>query len=551
MTSRIATVTALQGEPAITSFDDLPVELLLKMSNFALSVRARRCLEKQGIDRVGDLVTLSEIDLLRAKNCGRKTLKEIRSAIGSLGFSLRMKVPVWKKIDADEFAKRHATVLGRIRRRLSKQLYALDSSAGVEAEIASAIAGVMKTKDQAKIELWLGLDQSVSPTLQQVGEVADVTRERIRQIVQRAQRNLQGAKLDMKKLRASIKLLEKAVVLSDRAAIQLLEYECLVDVKVTVRGLLRAAELFGVKTKLTREQVGDVEFVGLSRGLALLKSIRREGRRAVRKWGCSTLEDVAAEVNDKVNGRFNVTPELVRDILMTQPAFCWLDQESGWFWLEDVRRNRLLNKIDKILAASPQVDLAALRAGIARHYRMEGFSPPSRVLQALCEQLEDCEVLGGRIVVDKRPRPARELSEHERTMLKVFREHGPVLSYADARQLCIDAGLNESTTGMYLGNSPIFRRVAVGIYTEIGSCCEPRSSNGRRQDSQRVAPNQGHAGLRLGAEWLGGVGHLQGLRWHAAQRRSRSAGGRQEVHHRRQLQVARSRRYQGRSNRDA
>ena len=55
------------------------------MSNFALSVRARRCLEKQGIDRVGDLVILSEIDLLRAKNCGRRTLKEIRSAIGSLG----------------------------------------------------------------------------------------------------------------------------------------------------------------------------------------------------------------------------------------------------------------------------------------------------------------------------------------------------------------------------------------------------------------------------------------------------------------------------------
>ena len=92
--------------------------------------------------------------------------------------------------------------------------------------------------------------------------------------------------------------------------------------------------------------------------------------------------------------------------------------------------------------ASPQVDLAALRAGIARHSRMEGFSPPSRVLKALCEQLEDCEVLGGRIVVDKRPRSARELSKHERTMIEVFREHGPVLSYADARQRCIDAGLN-------------------------------------------------------------------------------------------------------------
>ena len=164
----------------------------------------------------------------------------------------------------------------------------------------------------------------------------------------------------------------------------------------------------------------------------------------------------------------------MRDVLTAQPGFSWLDAESGWFWLENVRRNRLLNVVNKVLAVAPPVDVTELRAGIARYYRMEGFAPPKRVLLALCDQLEDCEVVGGRVIVDRRPRlPVEELSHHEQTMLAVFREYGPVLSFANARQLCIDAGLNETTTSIYLGTSAILRRVTVGVYTVIGATVSP------------------------------------------------------------------------------
>src|SRR5690606_26297005 len=134
--------------------------------------------------------------------------------------------------------------------------------------------------------------------------------------------------------------------------------------------------------------------------------------------------------------------DVMLEALRAQPAFRWLDEGTGWFWLEDVPRNRLRNQIDKILSVSPQVEISALRAGIARNYRMQGFSPPTRVLRAFCEQLPDCEVVAGRVVVDKRPRVQQdELSPTEQTMLQVFRESGPLLSYSNARERCIQAGV--------------------------------------------------------------------------------------------------------------
>ena len=472
VTSLVANEAPSLGLPESSSVDGLPVQLLLKVSNFTLSVRALNYLERRKIEWVGDLVVLSESALLHGKNCGRKTLNELKVAVGSLGLFLGMNVPAWESADPGDLAKQHSAALARIQQRLHKELHAVDSSAGVNTEVGSAIASVVKRSNQLTVELWLGLDRPAPPTLQRVGDVVGVTRERVRQIVTRAGEKLRAANLDMRKLRAAIRTLEDAGVLPESAALELLRKINLVKGKTRVGGILRAAEVFGVPTTLRLEVLGERKFVGVSVGLAVLKSIQQAGRRAVTRWGCSTLEDVSAVVTGC--GRISVTVDLVREVVSTLAGFRWLDEDTGWFWLEDVPRNRLLNKIDKILAVSTKVELTALRAGIARHYRMEGFSPPSRVLRAFCEQLDDCEVVGGRIVVDTRRRlPTDELSEHEQAMLEVFREHGPVLSHAEVRQRCVDASLNDTTTVIYLGNSPIVRRVAVGVYTLVGAAVSP------------------------------------------------------------------------------
>ena len=52
------------------------------------SVRAACCLKNLGIRTVGQLATMTEAELLRAPNFGRKSLKEVKEILESLGVEL-------------------------------------------------------------------------------------------------------------------------------------------------------------------------------------------------------------------------------------------------------------------------------------------------------------------------------------------------------------------------------------------------------------------------------------------------------------------------------
>lgn len=66
-------------------------ELLAKpIEELDLSVRARNCLDAENIATVGDLVHKTEDDLLRIKNFGKTSLKEIKKKLADLNFSLGM-----------------------------------------------------------------------------------------------------------------------------------------------------------------------------------------------------------------------------------------------------------------------------------------------------------------------------------------------------------------------------------------------------------------------------------------------------------------------------
>jgi len=59
------------------------------VSDLPLSQRALRCFEAANIACIGDLVQQREGELLRTKNFGRITLKEVKNELASLGLSLR------------------------------------------------------------------------------------------------------------------------------------------------------------------------------------------------------------------------------------------------------------------------------------------------------------------------------------------------------------------------------------------------------------------------------------------------------------------------------
>lgn len=56
-----------------------------------LSVRSANCLEKTNLKYIGELVQKTEPELLKTKNFGRKSLKEVKDILAEMGLSLGMR----------------------------------------------------------------------------------------------------------------------------------------------------------------------------------------------------------------------------------------------------------------------------------------------------------------------------------------------------------------------------------------------------------------------------------------------------------------------------
>ena len=61
------------------------------ISTLDLSARAKNCLEANGINMIGELISLTEVEIIDMKNFGRKSLDEIRSKLSELNLELGMK----------------------------------------------------------------------------------------------------------------------------------------------------------------------------------------------------------------------------------------------------------------------------------------------------------------------------------------------------------------------------------------------------------------------------------------------------------------------------
>jgi DNA-directed RNA polymerase subunit alpha len=62
----------------------------IPVTDFELSVRSRNCLQKMGINTLGDLARATEAELLASKNFGETSLVEIKEMMASKGLSLGM-----------------------------------------------------------------------------------------------------------------------------------------------------------------------------------------------------------------------------------------------------------------------------------------------------------------------------------------------------------------------------------------------------------------------------------------------------------------------------
>jgi len=143
------------------------------------------------------------------------------------------------------------------------------------------------------------------------------------------------------------------------------------------------------------------------------------------------------------------------------------------------------------LCVAPHVYLTELRKAVARSRRL-AVVPPVGVLAHFVERFELASVSDGRVSAISDFAGAIASGGAESILVSVLRRHGPILGWDRFQELCMAAGMNPVTFGIYVCGSPIIARVTRGIYSLVGADIPP----GAVEDLEREV-----ATSRKPAEW--------------------------------------------------
>ena len=83
------------ASPANEEQEKLNENLWRTVDELELSVRSANCLQNANIKYIGELVQKTESEMLKTKNFGRKSLKEIKELLAEMGLQLGMKLDNW------------------------------------------------------------------------------------------------------------------------------------------------------------------------------------------------------------------------------------------------------------------------------------------------------------------------------------------------------------------------------------------------------------------------------------------------------------------------
>jgi DNA-directed RNA polymerase subunit alpha len=78
--------------------EPLNENLFRTVEELELSVRSANCLQNANIHLIGELVQRTEAEMLKTKNFGRKSLKEIKEILSEMGLSLGMRIDNWSQM---------------------------------------------------------------------------------------------------------------------------------------------------------------------------------------------------------------------------------------------------------------------------------------------------------------------------------------------------------------------------------------------------------------------------------------------------------------------
>lgn len=438
-------------------------EVLLQIDELLLSKRTQNSLFSEDIKYVGDLIQLTEREMLRIPNFGRKCLKEIIDALGCIELCLSSRACSWPPDNIEALRNKYSSRLSKAKERIYLRSHRV-TAFSLEEELFD-IANQFGARNAQIFVQRMGWDGRGGTTLDTVGKKYNMTRERIRQICSKIEKKILLSKPPTSFLTQAIKLVkegipEKASVIEEALALNKISSR-----PFRIEGIVSAAKLFDCELQICIEKVGrkKTRLVVPASSEGVPRKINQEARKYIEHWGAGTVADIISVIEDKY--KIIIPSNLVKLTLESLEGFSWLDKETQWFWFLNCKRNRILNLIRKIASVAEYLTLDDLRSGIMRTHRTKGYSPPKRVLAAICEQ-SNRFIIRNNVVKAHPPLSWEETLEgtNEYDLVLALKTFGPVLTRADLETLCTNKGMNRSSFYIYIGYSPLIQRYSRGVY---------------------------------------------------------------------------------------
>lgn len=444
--------------PALASAGESNIGV--KLNKLNLSTRARNVLTSKGIVYSSELCQLTQAEILRIPNAGRKTLNELQALLKSLGLGFGM----------------NRTGQGSPVSELPPQpllpfALQIDEPSDLEGALRAHVSAAVNSERNARWVIeHLGWDGSPARTLEAIGRPEKVTRERVRQVAAKCCRKLQEREVVPDALNRALALISQSAPLTQSHLDTLMQKNGLSLKPFDVDSIRRAAKVFGLKFEYAIHDFPDALILPAELTQFLTNFVRTV-KLEVGAYGCVNDEQLL-EIGRRIAGR-SIDLRVAHCILESEGSFALVKGCEDWWWRPSsasAGRNRLVNTIRKVLASCESVTLGELRDACRRHVRSNHIAPPTNILRAVCSSLSFLTVDSDRVARVPDALPWSDvLNPSENLLLEIFDRRGPVLDSYTVSEEGMALGLNENSLNIYKSYSPLLWRPVPGRYALVGA----------------------------------------------------------------------------------
>jgi hypothetical protein len=456
------------------TISDTQRHLLLKpLSELGLSVRSENCMRNARARVLGEIARMDHSKLLRLRNLGRKSLKELEAVLNRSGLTFGAKIANWPM---------PAEIDSYLEKRKEMHLGTAPIPGGpfelLEEELTSAVKAAAHPNDWNVLLRRMGWDGGEQYTLEEIGIATEisglkskVSRERIRQLEQRSLKSVRHANFEMPVLDRALALIaENAPIAIERLPLLLTEAS-LTRVSFGYNQLFSAMTAFG--------KHWDLVLIGPLNHQSLIPQDIAEHFTSVREllFQNTRTRDFLSikEIEGDLPIGLDDPATLIEKVIQADPKLEWLDRDSGVVWSrgrQGVDWNKSLNVCVKVLTVTNEVSLKQLLQSVEKA-RTVAEAPTQEILRSMLTR-DDKFKVDGEIVKPTSFFKKSELSGTDELIIKAAKDLGPVVNFTNMREFLVRQGMSSNQAQVSLYASPFLTPISRGQYRFV---CNPEEAS--------------------------------------------------------------------------